>query len=262
MTSNTDSVLEALQANGYLTAVDTVEGVERVHVGGSRHDFHVTDHATDARRYFRDAEVSVAVLAFEVGEASPLATKFMTELLRLVAPAERLLRKAAARPLVRTTTTTLHAIYQADSAVSVGLYLDTPAYVGRPLFEHGLAFTDANGLSDATLRADCGPVALNGGAWLADRTPLNTARDTLPVWDGEGISTALRALVDRWVTAGDLREREPYRAPPRKPAFEYGQLDISVDPEFWDMGDPRRQLAGVADEVRKRRAALGLKRWE
>ncbi len=262
MTSHTDSLIEALQANGYMIAIETAEGVEHVRVGGSQHDYHVTDHATDTRRYFRDAEVSVAVLAFEVSEASPLATKFMAELGKLLAPADRLLRKAAARPLIRTTSTVLHAVYRADHAVSIGLYLDTPAYVGRPLFEHGLAFADAREFSGAALRADCGPVALDGGAWLADRSPLNTPRDTLPVWNGEGISQALRALVDRWIAAGDLRESEAYRGPQPKPAFEYGQLDCSVDPESWDIADARRNIPGVAEEVRRRRAALGLKRWE
>lgn len=260
MTSNTDSLIETLQANGYMIAVETVEGIEHVRLGGSRHDYHVTDHATDTRRYFRDAEVSVAVLAFEVDEPSPLATKFMAELLKLVAPADRLLKRHV-RPLIRTTATALHAIYRADIG-NIGLYLDAPAYVGRPLFEHGVAFPDSNEFSGVTLRAHCGPVALDGGAWLADSTPLNTSRDTLPVWNGDAISTALRELVDRWATAGELREREPYRAPQPKPDLSYGVLDISVDPRYWDPADPRRQIAGAADEVRRLRAERGLKRWE
>lgn len=259
MTSHTDSTIAALQANGYMIAVETVEGIERVRVGGSRHDYHVTDHATDTRRYFRDAEVNVAVLAFEIAEASPLATKFMADLARLVAPGDKLLKKHV-RPLIRSTPTALHAIYQADHAVSIGLYVDTPAFVGRPLFEHGLAFADSN--AAGTLHADSGPVARDGGTWLAGRDPLNTARDTLPVWNGDGISNAVRELVDRWVSTGELREREPYRAPRSKPDFEYGALDISVDPSYWDPTDPRRQFPGVEDEVRRLRAARGLKHWE
>ncbi|MFZ0550972.1 MAG: hypothetical protein WAM21_09225, partial [Steroidobacteraceae bacterium] len=227
----------------------------------SQLDYYITDLATDARQYMRDATASIAVLAFEVGEASPLSTRFMAEVLKLVASADKLLRKQHVRPLIRSTPTTLHVVYQTDIA-NIGLYLDTPAYVGRPLFEHGLAFTDALEFSDATLHADCGPAPLDGGTWLAGRTPLNTPRDTLPMWNGDGISTALRDLVDRWVTAGELREREAYRAPPPKPAFEYGELNISVDPDAWDLGDARRNIPGVADEVRRRRAALGLKHWE
>lgn len=263
MTYKTDSLIETLQVNGYVATVTTVAGIEHVYAAGSRADYFYMspgDYASDTRQYMRAPTASIAMLEFVVRDASPLATKFIAELLEVVAPGDRLWKKYV-RPLVRTTATTLHAIYQTDTA-NVGLYLDTPAHIGRRLFEHGLAFPDASEFSTVELRAHCGTVTVDGGVWLNDATPLTVKREALPMWNSDETSSKLRVVVDRFIAAGELREREPYRAPPPKPAFDYGSLDISADPRDWDAGDPRRQIPGVADEVRRLRAERGLKPWE
>lgn len=260
-----NSIIESVRANGYMANIEAVEGVEHVHVGGSKHEYFYLnpgDYASDTRQYMRDAVVCVAVLQFSVDEASPLSDRFIAELVKLVAPADRLLKKHV-RPLVRATPTSLHAVYSTHNDIMGLVYgADYGARAWQQMFEHGLAFSDANRFSTGTLRADCGPVALDGGTWLADRTPLTVPRAELPPWDGDGISKKLREFVDRFIAAGEMCEREAYRAPPPKPDFTYGALDISVDPRYWDPTDPRHQIPGVADEVRRLRTERGLKHWE
>src|SRR5580658_6450271 len=196
MTSNT---IEALKANGYPASISNIEGVSNVLVGAYQLDYFVTDFAKDTRRYFRDPTVSVAVLAFEVSEASPLSTRVTAELLKLLAPADGLLRKHV-RPLVRTTATTLHAVYQADKR-RVEMLDETPAR--RQLFEHGLAFSDAVRFARASLRATCNGVLLNAGEWLNGATPLNTPRAELPTWDAVAMALKLREFVDRFIARSE-----------------------------------------------------------
>jgi hypothetical protein len=208
--SEIDAVLEALRENGYLASTVHNNGATRVQVDGSAHHYHVTDFATDTRQYFRDPTVSVAVLEFEVSDASPLATKFVAELLKLIAPADSLFKKHV-RPLVRTTPTTLHAIYQADTRYAGLCY----GAAHRQLFEHGLAFPDSPNRCArvAQLHAHCGGAPLEGGTWLNGATPLTVKRAELPAWNPEDTSARLRQLVDRLIAAGEVRECEPYSGP-------------------------------------------------
>jgi hypothetical protein len=100
------------------------------------------------------------------------------------------------------------------------------------------------------------------GTWLDERTPLAVKRASLPTWDPEAMSQKLRAFVDKAAAAGELSECGPYRGPPPKPAYEYGEIDIATNPDSWDPCDARRLIEGLADRVRELRreasAAKGL----
>ena len=202
------SIIDSLQANGYMTEFYNIDGVSHVQIVGAEHSL------PGMRDYRRDPDVTVGVLEFEVEESSPLVTKFIAELLKVVAPADRLLKKFN-RPLVRTSATTLHVLYQADHIVR--LSDDTnPGCAGRTMFEHGFKFPDfPNQFSIGYLRATCGHVRLDG-IWLDERTPLNTPRAALPIWNGEEIASKLRVFVDKTVSAGEVSECEPYRWPRRQ----------------------------------------------
>jgi hypothetical protein len=222
---NSTEMIETLRDGGYMTGAEMVDGVERVQIICSTHEYLITDFAAGTRRYMRDPTVSVAVLEFTVADASPLATKFIAELVKLVAPADRLLKKRM-RPLVRTTATTLHAVYQSKTQ-HVELRDDT--HPARPvMFRCGLAFRDRpNPFSQGHLRAHCVSV-LADGTWLAERTPLNTPHASLPTWSAEEMAPKLRAFVDKAITAGELRESGPYVPPPRPidPTDTDGHADL------------------------------------
>ncbi len=226
-----DSELDTLTDNGYNAGVFQTGDALQLQLIGSRHDYYYQDgaFASDARTYMRDPTVILAVLEFTVEEPSPLATKFAAELVKVLAPTDRLLKKYL-RPLVRTTPTSVHAIYRSDT---------TPASLydeyGRPMLEHGLGFPDSDPYAIARLHGG-GNVPLDG-SWLNDATPLTVKREALPAWNGETAAKSLRALVDRFVAAGEMRERGLYEPPP----IVYERVEL--DPNRINYADPAVQRA-------------------
>jgi hypothetical protein len=203
------SVIDNLQANGYMAEFAHIDGVPHPQIVGAQHDYLISDFSTGQRQYMRDPTVSVAVLEFTVEEASLLAAKFAAELIKIIAPTDRLLKKYV-RPLVRITPTSLHAVYQTDTHY-VGLFDDSAGH--RQMFEYGFAFPDANQYSTGNLRVACSGVLLDGGMWLNEASPLTVKCTALPTWNRDETAKKLRLLVDRFVSARELREREPYQEP-------------------------------------------------
>jgi len=227
MTSNIEATFEILRTNGYMPSVVTVDGAQHVQVSGSKHDYLVTldttdrSTANDTRHYFRDASPSLAVVSMEARDSSllspsesdprsPLAEKFAQALIATLAPADKFLRKYV-RPLVRITPQTVHVIYRSDDASRMGLFDSTD----HRLFEHGLHAPDMGTYDALELAVARISVPTDGGSWLNDRSPLNTPRAELPLWDADAITPKVCALVDRFVAAGELRVRGAY-VPPRK----------------------------------------------
>src|SRR5258708_4507815 len=113
-----DNELEILRGNGYVAGVFQIEDSPQLQLIAAQQDYYFTDSAAfaaDQRTCLRDPTITVAVLEFSVEEASPFSTRFATDLLKLIAPPDRLLRKYI-RPLVRVSPTSVHAIYQSDMA--------------------------------------------------------------------------------------------------------------------------------------------------
>jgi len=95
------------------------------------------------------------------------------------------------------------------------------------------------------------------GKWESGRTPENTARSALPVFDSDSISRAVAALLERWVQAGTLVDVEPSPSSFQKWQPEYtSELDISTDPGDWDPA--RTRDPAVVEEVRRLRRERGL----
>ncbi len=219
--------LETIEGNGYNAGVFQIDDALQLQLIASRIDYYYQDgaFASDSRTYMRDPTVSLAVLEFSVEEPSPLATKFAAELVKVLAPPDRVFKKHI-RPLVRTTPTTVHVIYRSDT---------TPAslYEGHmQMFEHGLGFPDSDSYAIARLHGG-GNVPLIG-SWLNNMTPLSVKREALPTWNGEAAAKSLRALVDRFVAAGEIRERGLYEPPPvvyervgpNPNRVDYGDLEV------------------------------------
>jgi hypothetical protein len=202
------SIIETLQANGYVAEFDRES---RPQIVGATHGWYYPSSAAfhaDERMPMRDATASVCVLEFTADEALP--AKFTRELLALLAPADRLLKKHQ-RPLVRVTPTSMQFVYQTDTA---NVELRDHSHPARPqIFKHGLALPDSESLWTAHLRATCGCVLLDGGEWLNQASPLTVKRAELPVFDSDATALKLLALVERFVVAGELRVLGPYVPP-------------------------------------------------
>lgn len=206
------SVIDSLKENGYMAEYH-VSGAGLVQIVGARQGYFYLnpgDFAADKRQFYRDPKVSVAVLEFTIDQESPLVSKWIAELVKVIAPADKFLKRYT-RPLVRTTSTTLHAVYQ-TATHNVALRDHTIPY--RPeLFREGFAFPDVSAHSIGLLRASCGSTLIEGGTWLDDRSPLSVKREVLAQWNGEELAAKLQALVERAIEAGDMRELRPYREP-------------------------------------------------
>ena len=258
---NLESTIESLRSNGYSASAVRVDDVDRAQIIGARHDFYYQtgDYASGKTTPLRDPVVNLAVLEFHAADESPLVTNFIGELLKIVAPTDRMFKKHS-RPLVRTTATSVQAVYRAESHASVALVEKHWSGALHPLYEYGLIFADEPNTCAraAKFHAICGNVLVDVGEWLNDRSPLTVKRDDLPLWNQDEITPKLRALVDDFVESGKLRIGAGYLAPPPNPQFTHSAPDISIDPSDWDPQDPRRYLPGVVDEVRQlRREALG-----
>lgn len=204
------NTLEQLRGNGY-AANESESGLQ---IGGADHAWYYRnpgDYEADIRTQMRDPTVTLAVLAFTAEGPSPFADRFIADLVKLVAPADRLLKKFGPRPLVRVTPTSVQAIYATEHH-HVGL-VDS---WNRRLFDLGLRFTDRLSRCEAPaqLVANCEAVPLDG-TWLNDATPLTVKREALPTWNSDEMSPKFRALVDRFIAASEIVECEPYREPVR-----------------------------------------------
>jgi hypothetical protein len=143
------------------------------------------------------ADGPVVVLTFEVGETSKLAKRFIDELSKLVTSS------TVKQPLVYSTGNGFAAVYRAVPNWSYEL-LDA---MGRPLFSD-IGRRIADNRSEYTGRINFAItdelLAPADGVWQRDRTPENTPRHTLSVFDAEATSRALANLVDRWTVAGHI----------------------------------------------------------
>lgn len=113
-----------------------------------------------------------------------------------------LLAGSEAHPLVRRLPTSLQVIYRLDSVDIAGL---------QPGFKHGLATRDERSVLSLQAVTDIVPVG-DDAEWRDGRSPLNTPRAALPLWDAPAVSAAVHGLVDRWAAQGDLRVCQPYLA--------------------------------------------------
>jgi hypothetical protein len=245
--------LETLTQNGYLAHADGAGQIQIQGAAGPSYYFRSPDdYAADRRTYYRDATPSLAVLVFETTEPTPLFAKFAAELVALLAPPDRLLKRVQ-RPLIRQTAAGLQALYRADGR-RVALIDPALRHLNRVLFEHGVAFLAATGFARATLAASGFPaVPLDGGEWFGQRSPLNTPRADLPFWNGNETAQRLRQFVDRWVTAGELQVLDRYLEPsPHKdmsPEAELARQGVGVAysnddvPAPVEYSDPRLRAA-------------------
>ena len=254
-----DETIEQLRGNGYLASFANVEGVAHAQIEGAVHDYLISDFAAGTRQYMRDPTASVCVLEFSIEEPSEISTRFIAELLKAVAPADRLLRKHQ-RPLVRTSATTLHAVYRTDHA-QVGLFDPEYAHDQRLLYPLGVRYTDGAKYSPAArLSAHCGSAPVEAGTWLNDRTPLTVKRETLPTWDGDALSAKVHALVGKFIAAGDMRICEPYSPPARDYSHEADLARQGVNlaapaddaPPPMQYADPRLSRAFGVDITQRR----------
>jgi hypothetical protein len=107
-------------------------------------------------------------------------------------------------------------------------------------------------------RERCNIAIPDGGKWLDGRTPDNTMRHSLPVFDSERISRDVVSLLDRWRDKL-VSTATPYSAPTKSAVdIQYGDIDIGADPGDWDPMDPRRKDSALIEKVRAlRRAVFG-----
>jgi len=159
-------------------------------------------------------------------------------------------------PLIRRTARSVEIIWRLESSIAPRLY-DMSASFSCELYPHGVMTRDR----DATLVlcSGCPEIPAGGDAiWDNDRSPLNTPRNDLPEWNGDAVSAALVALVDRWTATGDLKVCDRYLEPSRTSASgpQGSEPSLSVDPASWDPADPRRKAPGLAARVRKLREDL------
>ena len=162
-------------------------------------------------RTFTRASAALAVVELSVrfpDDVTPAFTKLRDGLVKLLAPADKLLRKHV-RPLVRIAADRVQFVYQTESArVCLG------QYPRKPEFENGLRCSDAPNVY-ATVQLACtnDSVLIDGGDWLNGQSPLTVPRDSLPVWDSEAITAKLRAFVDARIADGLVDECGPYVHP-------------------------------------------------
>jgi hypothetical protein len=177
---------------------------------------------------------------------SKVASKFADALIKLMASSNG--------PLVRRTQRSLQLVYRLEEIVCPRLDDVTLSYSSE-LYPHGLMARDQNAV--LVLCAGCPEVPVDGTSeWLAGRSPLTVARTSLPELDPHAASTALAALVDKFVAAGDMEVNGRYREPARITGPPHSELSIDVDPADWDPMDPKRKSPGLAERVRELRCKL------
>jgi hypothetical protein len=165
-----------------------------------------------------------------------------------------LLTSTGPKPLVYTTDQSLLAIFRFYQSAKL-----TRGF--GELDVSGQRFHDISGYNGAlhlgTQYGDgkqCGIEIPEGGRWLDNRDPGTTHRHSLPVFDAERISGEIVALLERFADKL-VSTAEPAPAVRRKFATDpqYGELDISTDPNDWDPADPRRKIQGFMDRIRELR---------
>jgi hypothetical protein len=229
-----DSNIEILTANGYLTDANGSQIL-----CAAQHGMVSFSPGTPG---IRDAVANIAVLEFTVEMPTALSTAFAAALIEALTPTRKLLYAQQPAPLIRQTANSVRALYQTNSVPR----LYEPGDAGyHALFQHGVTFPDARSPYETVqLWAHCSAVFIEGGEWLASRSPLNTPRATLPTWDGESIARTLRTLVDRLAQGGEIRERGPYvpPAPPRSQFTHSGEI-TDDKPTRAPFNDPRIEAA-------------------
>lgn len=200
------------------------------------------------------ADGPIAALHFRTGGGTSRGARaFIAELTALLSSTGR-------KPLIYATDHELTAIFRYFQSAELrndrGLRLN---------FSGGERFADIEGYEGSiyidTQYGDsrsCNISIPEGGKWLADRSPENTERHSLPVFDSERVSSAVMALWDRW--SDKLVSTATAAASPRKSwvDIEYGGTDISTDPVDWDPTDPRRRDSAFIEKVRRlRRKVFG-----
>jgi len=242
--------IEQLTANGYFASDDN----GRPQIEGGRPEYYSQTlvESPDKERgayfgkefrenYRRDLTPSVAVLEFTVSDESPLAIAFARGLVKLLAPSGFVPRKQR-RPLVRTTATSVEFLYCAETH-QVELLVDPARKTfggGYMLFQHGFEFPDApNQINTAQLHCTLGKVFVEG-AWLNDRSPLNTPRADLPIWDRDDVARKLRMLVDRVAAAVEIIERDGVSYPVKHETPEDALARLGVRTVYSDNIPPMR----------------------
>ncbi|MGO8854943.1 MAG: hypothetical protein ACLQO1_04445 [Steroidobacteraceae bacterium] len=200
--------VETLYANGYATKDVKVDGDARIQVLGiERYPWFENNVLV---RTFTRASAALAVVELSVrfpDDVTPAFTKLRDGLVKLLAPADKLLRKHV-RPLVRIAADRVQFVYQTESArVCLG------PYPRAPEFENGLRCTDAPNVY-ATVRLACtNDNVFIDGDWLNDASPLTVSYAALPQWDSEAVTAKLRAFVDARIADGLVTECGPYVHP-------------------------------------------------
>jgi len=194
-----------LRENGYATDEVNIEGASRVQLI----DREQTPWFEGGmlQRTFTVGETMIAIVELSADEATPTFTKLRDGLVKVLAPADKLLRKHV-RPLVRVTPTSAQFIYaNEDLDVCLGRYPRDPE------FGNGLHCSDAPTPYVVTRLRCVASVLIEGGDWLNGQSPLTVPRASLPVWNSEAITAKLRTLVDRFITDGSVKECGPYVPP-------------------------------------------------
>ncbi len=250
MTLTHDLYADQLNANGYqitLSSVDiSTSSVERIHdVQAMRPHRDPVPGAVD----FTDP-ANLAVVTFTYASwAYP--DEFSDDAARF---ADALVRQFPTRTgaLIRRTARAVTLVWSLGEGLHEPALYDTSVTSVRPLWPHGLTAQDCS--SVLTLSAGCPDISMGEShEWIAGRSPLTVARDALPVWDTDAVSTALMALVE----VSDLEPCGRYLEPAPVSAGPATRENLT-HPKDRDPFDPIRFIPGAIAKLFARRRELGV----
>ena len=196
------------------------------------------------------ADGPITAFAFRTGGGTSRAVRnFIAELAAVLSGAPK-------KPLIIASDNALTAIFRPFGYVDMRKVTGGKRFVGIDGYDGSVYIELQHGADDARSHEPCNIVLPENGKWDGGRTPENTVRSALPVFDSEAIAEGIEGLLERWLEAGKLVEVEP--SPSRDETYEaelvYGELDIGADPGDIDPADPRRKLPNWLDLVERIRA--------
>lgn len=184
------------------------------------------------------ADGPITAFAFRTGGGTSRAVRnFIAELAVVLSTAPK-------KPLIIASDNALTAIFRPFGYVDMRKVTGGKRFVGIDGYDGSVYIELQYGADDARSREPCNIVLPENGKWDGGRTPENTVRSTLPVFDGDVISKGVEALLERWLSAGKVVnvERDASSYDTYAPEMDYtGEVSIANPAGDLDAADARRR---------------------
>lgn len=184
------------------------------------------------------ADGPITAFAFRTGGGTSRAVRsFIVELAAVLSTTPK-------KPLIIASDHELTAIFRPFGYVDMRKVTGGKRFVDIHGYDGSVYIELQHGADDVRSHEPCNIVLPENGKWDGGRTPDNTVRSALPVFDSEAVSKGVEALLERWLETGKLVdvERDPSSYDTYAPDMDYtGEVSIANPPGDLDPTDSRRR---------------------